>query len=152
MAEVLGIVSSVFTIVEVAARTSTMVARIADEARNITRTSGYMFSQISSWDEVLRAVHYSLKKRERQTRSRPLGEDEKQIWATVGKTLERCKETVEEFEEKVAALRFRDDPGCLRKGLIAMNLERRRPGISRLEKHIEASIVSLGVLLPCFQP
>lgn len=151
MAE-LSVVASVFTIVALACRLSRYVSRIANEARDIKEASGTISKKVVRWDEVLRAVHSSLKGRKKQRRFKPLSEDEEQIWLAVGNALERCQQTMKKFEEEIERLGDREKYGWLRRGLIAMNSIEDEPKTIRLEKDMKADIASLSVLLPCFQP
>ncbi|OCL12085.1 ankyrin [Glonium stellatum] len=151
MAEV-GAIASIFTIVGVAFRLSRYVSRIADEARDIKEAAGTISNQVVRWDEVLTAVHSSLKSRKKQRRFKPLNEDEEQIWLAVGNALERCQRTMKKFEEEIERLGNRGNYGWLRRGLIAMNSSENEPKVVRLENDMKADIASLGVLLPCFRP
>ena len=151
MAEI-SAVASVFTIVALACRLSRYISQIANEARDIKEASGTISKKVVQWNEVLRAVHWSLNSRKRQIRFKPLSEDEEQIWLAMGNALEHCQQTIKKFEEEIERLGDREKYGWLQGGLIAMNSIKNEPKTIRLKKDIKADIASLSILLPCFQP
>ena len=146
MAEAFGIVSSVISIGDVAARLGLRIGRFLQDASEVDSSLKDLMLKKETLKGILETVGRTLKSRGRELQglSKPVNEDELDIIWKLKNSLQHCEKTVHSFEAMLNVL-GPSDQSLSRRGrwALQLKLDLKEAAIAKLEKSVDTDVLSL---------
>lgn len=145
-------VSAASAVIQVLGASLVLSQKIASfilDAKDVTETRNHLFDQVNCLYSTVTAVYIALKRREPQLTTRPVSDDENEIYEQTQRTLKRTQRSVEWLEEVLEKLGGGRSKKCWEKAWLQMKVQVRSPAIARISRQIETSVSSLQLMLQC---
>lgn len=147
--DVISAASAVIQVLGASLVLSQKIASFILDAKNVAETRSHLFDQVDCLYATVTAVHIALKRREPQLTTRPVGDDEREIYEQTQRTLEKTQRSVQWLEEVLEKLGGGRSKKCWEKAWLQMKVQVRNPAIARISRQIETSVSSLQLMLQC---
>lgn len=145
--EPFGAFAGAVNCIDVGVRVSNGLAKFIEEAKDADTNAQYLRDKVTRLCDLLEKVRVSL----RVIQSRHISEDQIWIRDQIFDAIERCRETLVNFEGVLNKLKGQQRIEFLRRALLARELNKLGSGLKRFEGDLETHWKAISILFQLFQ-
>lgn len=146
--EVFGVVAGAATLIEVCKKIGNHMIRFKRRAREAHVFATDLHSQVDHVKTCAMTVQRAARSRKRQAGPGEQGKEEIAIWKTIRRTLDRCHQLFQKFEERLEGVAAgKEDLNWFESALLQRRIDIVEPQLLQLEKRIDCCLTTLNTTI-----